>query len=202
MLTAMEAQSPERTASELLILDAAEAVFATKGYEGTTFSDICGRAAVSRGLPSYLFGSKEALYRQVVTRAATRLRTEMIDPLQRCASSAGAEEAVAVMVDTYIDYLETNPRVVRLLQWEMLSDPGERRPFAPSSALFAEVLAILESIFERDGYDAAAAGAVLGSLIALCFFPAMIGARVAALGPFPLAQRKAYIIRLLCRSLR
>lgn len=198
----MQPDRAEPTSSERVILDAAEAVFAQKGYDGTTFSDICREAGVSRGLPSYLFGNKEALYREVVGRAAARLRSEMIEPLRKCAPSASAEQAVAVMVNTYIDYLEANPRIVRLLQWEMLSDPAERRPFAPSSALFAEVLALLESILAREGYGVEIARAILGSIIALCFLPAMVGARIAGLGEILPAQRKAYVIRLLSRALR
>jgi AcrR family transcriptional regulator len=197
----MQPQLAERTQSEGLILEAAEAVFAQKGYDGATFSDICREAGVSRGLPSYLFGSKEALYRAVVGGAAKRLRTEMIEPLRKCAPWASAEQAVAVMVDTYIDYLEANPRIVRLLQWEMLSDPAQPRPFAPSSAIFAEVLTLLESIFAKEGFGAEAARAVLGSVVALCFLPAMVGARIAGLGEILPAQRKAHIIRLLNEGL-
>jgi AcrR family transcriptional regulator len=198
----VEARRSAPTASERLILDAAETVFAQKGYEGATFSDICREAGVSRGLPSYLFGSKEALYREVVTRAAGRLRSEMIEPLRACEDCAGTKRALAVMVDTYVDYLEANPRIVRLLQWEMLSFPTERRPFAPSSALFAEVLATLEKIFARDGYGAATARAALGSVVALCFLPAMVGPRIPGLGEFPPAQRKAYITQVLSQSLQ
>lgn len=193
----MQPGRAEPTPSERVILDAAEAAFAQKGFDRATFSDICREAGVSRGLPSYLFGSKEALYREVAGRAAERLRTEMIEPLRKCVPSGSAERAVAVMVDTYIDYLEANPRIVRLLQWEMLSGPGERRPFAPSSALFAEVLALLESIFAKEGYGVELARVVLGSVVALCFLPAMVGARIAGLGEIPPAQRKAHVIRLL-----
>lgn len=198
----VQASRAEPTPSQRFILDAAEAAFAQNGYDGATFSDICREAGVSRGLPSYLFGSKEALYREVVGRAAERLRTEMIEPLRKCVPSASAEQAVAVMVDTYIDYLEANPRIVRLLQWEMLSDPAEQRPFAPSSTLFAEVFALLESIFAKEGYGVETARVVLGSIVALCFLPAMIGARIAGLGEFPPAQRKTHVIRLLSGALR
>ncbi|MFY9665078.1 MAG: TetR/AcrR family transcriptional regulator [Candidatus Cybelea sp.] len=197
----MQPQVAEGAHSGRLILKAAEAVFAQKGYDAATFTDICREAGVSRGLPSYLFGSKEALYREVVGRAAERLRAEMIEPLRKCVPSASAEQAVTVMVDTYIDYLEANPRIVRLLQWEMLSDSAEPRPFAPSSALFAEVLTLLESIFAKEGFGAAAARAVLGSVVALCFLPAMVGARIAGLGEIPPAQRKAHIIHLLNEGL-
>lgn len=198
----MQTTVAQPSASERLILDAGEAVFAQKGYDGATFSDICREAGVSRGLPSYLFGSKGALYREVVARAALRLRAKMIEPLRACASSATSEQAVAVMVETYIDYLEANPHIVRLLQWEMLSDPTEQRPFAPSSALFAEILEILVAIFAKEGRYADVARAVLGSVVALCFLPAMVGARIAGLGEISPAQRKAYVIRLIRASLQ
>lgn len=54
------------------------------------------------------------------------------------------------------------------MQWEMLSDPAERRPFAPSSALFAEVFEarfrprnakLTSSVFSAGPYAVLTAGA-------------------------------------------
>ncbi len=194
-------RSQDVSGTQEAILDAAEATFARLGYEGATFSDICTAAGVSRGLPSYLFGSKEGLYKQVVQRAAQHLRDAMIEPLRACAETATASEGLSLMVGTYVDYLGAHPRIVRLLQWEMLSEPSESRPFAPSSVLFSEILNILRKMLAKNRRRDVNARALLGSVVALCFFPSMVGARIEGLGKFSLGERKRHIISLVTRGL-
>src|SRR6187549_2905893 len=50
------------------VLDAAEERFARRGYDATSLADIGTTAGVSRGTPSYFFGSKEQLYDAVLER--------------------------------------------------------------------------------------------------------------------------------------
>ena len=160
------------------VLDAAESVFADLGFDGATFSDICAAADVSRGLPSYLFGSKDQLYREVVDRAATHLRSAVTEPL-RSGQSLSLEALTHRFIETYIEYLSRNERIVRLLQWELLSDPRSSRPYAPSSALFAEMYEIIDEAARRER-SAVDVRALLGSMVALCFFPFVMRDRVKA----------------------
>lgn len=51
------------------ILCAAAQVFARKGLEATTISDIATAACVSHGLAYHYFASKEEIFRQLITRA-------------------------------------------------------------------------------------------------------------------------------------
>lgn len=55
------------------ILDAAEALFAERGYDGVSLRDITGRAAVKLSLASYHFKTKDALFEAVVARRIERL---------------------------------------------------------------------------------------------------------------------------------
>ena len=55
-------------ASRRAILDAAEALFAERGYDGASMGEIGRRAGVSSALPSYFFGGKEQLYVAVLER--------------------------------------------------------------------------------------------------------------------------------------
>src|SRR5947208_16822690 len=48
--------------SRRAILDAAEALFAGRGFEAVSLQEIGDAAGLSRGTPNYFFGSKEDLY--------------------------------------------------------------------------------------------------------------------------------------------
>lgn len=188
------------------ILDAAESAFAERGYEATTFSDICAAAGVSRGLPTYLFGSKEELYRAVVERAADGLRKTVLDPLRSAAERSPLEEILRLAVTTYLRYLAANQRIVRLLQWEMLAADSPERPYAPSTELFEEMLRILQPAFVRGGYTREDTKNALASLVSLCFFPftSRFAAKLTRIGPArdaDIAKLSKTILRLLHKGL-
>jgi len=68
-LTAVEDTRPPgrlRQARVALILEAAEAVFAANGFEGTTTADIALRAGLPKANVHYYFGTKEKIYRAVL----------------------------------------------------------------------------------------------------------------------------------------
>ena len=56
----------DATRSRRAILEAAERLFADRGFEGTSLGAIAAAAGLSRGTPSYFFGNKEELYRAVL----------------------------------------------------------------------------------------------------------------------------------------
>lgn len=51
------------------LLEAAEAVFAEKGYDGATVREICDRAGMNVAAVNYHFGDKERLYTETVRNA-------------------------------------------------------------------------------------------------------------------------------------
>lgn len=122
---------PERTRdaerSRAAILDAATRLFATRGYDATSMSDIGAAAGLSRGAPGYFFGSKQALYGAVLTavfssrqqateRAFTPVRTW-------CDSDAGLERlpaALAAAAAGYMRFLGEHPEFVALIMREEL----------------------------------------------------------------------------------
>jgi len=63
-----EAGDPRSTRDK--ILDAAEALFADKGYNGASTRDIAGLAEANLGMIPYYFGSKENLLKEVIRRRA------------------------------------------------------------------------------------------------------------------------------------
>lgn len=70
-------RDPERT--RRLILEAAGAEFAAKGYAGARIASIAGRAGVNQQLISYYFDGKEGLYRALSEQWTERQR-ELVAP--------------------------------------------------------------------------------------------------------------------------
>ena len=101
------------------MLAAAEDLFARKGYEATSLQEIGDAAGVSRGLPSYFFGSKEALYAAVVARVFARAGEAL-----RLASARAAEqepmEAIGELIASCLDFFAADPNFVHIVQREAL----------------------------------------------------------------------------------
>lgn len=64
------------------ILDAAEQLFAARGFEGASIRDIAKAAGVQGGLVAHHGGSKEELFHKVVARRAGQLSRIRIDALE------------------------------------------------------------------------------------------------------------------------
>lgn len=112
--------------SRAAILDAAEALFAEQGFDAVTLAQIGAVAGVSRGTPGYFFGTKEALYRLVVERAATTLR--MLAETLRVRDAVGTRSGAAVVADTvdaFLGLLTARRSLVRLLDREVGAVEGE-----------------------------------------------------------------------------
>ena len=65
--------------TRVAVLDAAERLFAARGYRGTSLEEIGREAGLSRGTPGYFFGSKQRLYGEVLDRILTRAQTTLAD---------------------------------------------------------------------------------------------------------------------------
>jgi TetR/AcrR family transcriptional regulator len=113
------------------ILAAAERLFAERGYEAASLSDIGAAAGLSRGAPRYFFGSKEHLYVEVLRRAlavrrwATQAAFRPVLDWCRGAGDLGLlRVALASAVDEYLTFLSTHPTFTALLMREELDQAG------------------------------------------------------------------------------
>ncbi len=61
------------------LLDAAEALFAERGYHGASLRDITRAAGAQIGLASYHFESKDDLFRQVIGRRSEAICAAMLE---------------------------------------------------------------------------------------------------------------------------
>lgn len=76
-----------------LLLDAAEELFAVRGYFGVSVRDITKAASVQLGAVNYHFGSKEKLFEQVARRRAEELGQARLDALAALPREGGGAQA-------------------------------------------------------------------------------------------------------------
>ncbi len=139
------------------ILDAAESLFADHGFEAVTMAQIGAAAGVSRGTPGYFFGTKEALYRVVVGRAAATIR--MLAQTLRVRDALGTRapaERLSETVDAFLSLFTSRATLVRLIDRESGTISGE--PHAEA----------LRSSLEGLGPDCDRVALVV---LAMCWFP-------------------------------
>lgn len=96
----------EKTTEEK-ILCAAEKIFVKNGFDGTKMRDIADEAGVNLALINYYFGSKNALFETVMTRALIRFRDAMLGMVHD--EATGLEEKLRLIVHGYSEMLEENP---------------------------------------------------------------------------------------------
>ncbi|MFW6067006.1 MAG: TetR/AcrR family transcriptional regulator [Myxococcota bacterium] len=106
------------------ILDAAEHLFAERGFDGVSARDIAEAAGVNKALVFYHHGSKAELFDRVLDRyyeAHARALTE------GATGGGPLAERLHRLVDTYLDFMEEHSRYARLVQME-LATGSERLP--------------------------------------------------------------------------
>ncbi|GHO80511.1 TetR family transcriptional regulator [Ktedonobacter sp. SOSP1-85] len=155
-------------ASKQAILDAAETVFAEKGYDAASLQEICDLAGVTRGLPNYFFGSKEGLYRAVLARTFTHAQ-ELVTFIHEQAHAPGvnAQEILRVVIERLFDDLTTHPTFVRLTEWEALHGARYLGNLPSQFQLLREAIHALQEDLGWQGD----AEQFLIALTALCWFP-------------------------------
>ena len=157
--------------SRAAILDAAEQLFAERGYDATSLTEVGAAAGVSRGTPGYFFGSKADLYRAVLERAFAEVREAVRAGRARAlASSQSTETILAGAVSDYFEFLAARPNFIRLIEREALSGRGQLEGVDHVSA-GQEALAAISAELGLDEAESGDAAQLLLSVIALCWFP-------------------------------
>lgn len=90
------------------ILEVAEALFAEKGFEGTSVRDIAGQANVNLAMISYYFGSKEKLMTALVDYRAGYTRG-ILEELQKDENLAPFDK-IDRLIDFYVDKITKNSK--------------------------------------------------------------------------------------------
>jgi TetR/AcrR family transcriptional regulator len=112
--------------TRVAVLDAAERLFAARGYRGTSLEEIGREAGLSRGTPGYFFGSKQRLYGEVLNRILSRAEATLADARARTYDpNTPVPELLEEIVIAHLDVLTADPTLVRLIQWETLEGHGQ-----------------------------------------------------------------------------
>ena len=197
-------RNPDRTRAA--ILDAAEKLFAQKGFDATSLSDVGAAAGVSRGTPGYFFGSKAELYQAVLDRSFAEVREAVRAGRARAlASNQPAEHILAGAVSDYFDFLAARPNFIRLIEREALGGGPPHDELGHLSA-GQEALAAISAELGLDDSPSGEAAQLLLSIIALAWFH-LIHARtvapavgVALEDAEDLERRRRHVVRLVLQG--
>lgn len=172
--TAAPPRTRDAERSRAAILDAAQDLFAVRGFERTSLSDVGAAAGLSRGTPAYFFGSKDDLYAAVIERAFAARDTvlrEAFEPLRAWAAAdrptAPLAEVLGAAVDAYLGFLTGHPEFVALCERESLA--GGRLASTPHES--SAITAALGALRGRHGLRRFEVTDVVTAFVALCFFP-------------------------------
>ncbi|MGW1676400.1 TetR family transcriptional regulator [Saccharopolyspora sp. NPDC002376] len=132
------------------LLDVARALFAEKGFDGTSIEEIAHRAGVSKPVVYEHFGGKEGVYAVVVDREMRNLLDLVVSAL----SAGHPRDLLEQAARALLDYIDNNTAGFRVLVRDS--------PVASNSGTFSSLLNdiasqvehILALQFSARGYDA------------------------------------------------
>lgn len=106
------------------ILNAAEELFAEKGFDGTTIREVAERSGLSGPLILFLFQSKEGLYEAVKDAIVRRWQANLGGAF---VPKGAAWAFVETMIEAVFAFYRDNPTMVRIANWERLA--GDDAPW-------------------------------------------------------------------------
>lgn len=160
----------ERSREEILAVAIEE--FAERGLAGARVDDIAERTRTSKRMIYYHFGSKEGLYKAVLERVYSQIRTvesELdIDSLQPI-------EAMRRIVELTFDYDESHPQFIRLVNVENVNHGQFVGKLVSIRKRYSNIIQMMQSVLDRgiaNGQFRADVNAIDVRLVigALCFF--------------------------------
>ena len=114
-------------ATRARVIEAAEALFARKGFDGTRLREVAEDARVTVPLLCHHFGDKESLYTAVIERGIERFASLGWEVLRL---GQGIAEQLAGFITGLIDLAARDPNLTTLLHREMTDGGVRARPLA------------------------------------------------------------------------
>ena len=109
------------------MLDAANALFAERGYDEVSVEDVASTAGVTRGLVHHYFGGRKEVYIALLERLGAQREEQVPPPVGR-----SARARVADNVSRWLDWTEQNKTIwlATLGRGEDIADPDIRQVVA------------------------------------------------------------------------
>jgi AcrR family transcriptional regulator len=147
----------QKAATRVRLLDAAETVFARRGFHGASVDEIAREAGATTGALYANFAGKEDLFLQLFDHTMAR---DVRGYSQASSSAATVEEAARAGADRWMQVLSDRPDYFPLFIefWAYaVREPGAREPFAERLATFRLATGrIVAAAAEGRGIDLAA----------------------------------------------
>lgn len=143
------------------ILDAAERLFAARGFDGVSLSEIGAASGLSRATPSYFFGSKERLSTAVMERVSADRQAataRAVTPVVAWCSGGGDHGALRAAIEagmeSYMCFLLDRPASQRVVTWEELAGARRLRAARRSSTALEDAFTTLRAVAGERGLRA------------------------------------------------
>ena len=163
--------------SRRAILDAAETLFAKRGFEAVSLQEIGDTAGLSRGTPNYFFGSKQDLYVAVLERAFAdreEATTRAFAPVRAWCDSPRARplrEPLTRAIESYMSFLLARPAFVRLIVREELRGGEGLRLAQRESTAMRDALAAVRAVARKRSLRSFDVDDAVLVLVSLTFSP-------------------------------
>lgn len=182
------------------ILEAADHLFGTGGFDGTSTREIAARSGVNKALIHYHFEGKEGLFRAVIDRHYGRLAAVLAPALS---GDVDLRARLLAVVDAYVDFLAQNQGFSRMLQREISGGRHVEHIAAHMTGPFRVAVAGIAAAFPATRQGPLAAPHLLVSFFGMVgtwfSYAPVVGQLVGVdpLSPEGLADRKQHVRRML-----
>jgi TetR/AcrR family transcriptional regulator len=149
------------------ILDTAERLFGSHGFEGLSMSTLAKEAGVSKANIFHHFKSKEELYMTVLHRARKRFVSQLLSVANEQLTT---QQRIQTLTHAYLKQILANEPLVKLLMRELMEEhhTGQRlseRLFADNFSSLIELMREAQSRGElRTGFDPGMAMLIIASV--------------------------------------
>lgn len=117
-------QSSEFSDKQISILEAAEELFAVKGFKGTSVRDIAQKAKINLSMISYYFGSKDKLLEAVFTYRGEKSLLGLKQITEK--SDVSAIEKINLIIDSYIEKVFSQQHYQRIFAREQVMSNSKK----------------------------------------------------------------------------
>ena len=145
------------------LVQVGRAVFAEKGYEGTSVEEIAERAKISKPIVYEHFGGKEGLYAVIVDREMEYV----IGQISEAIGTGTPRDRIEGAALAFMRYVQERPDGFAVLKRDSPSNSGLANLLAEVAERVGNVL---RSEFKRAGYDTRAAPLYAQALIGMVTF--------------------------------